>query len=97
MRLSRLWPAALLLLPAFALVPLFWMNATLPAAAQRTVKAPEFDALQYTFLSQIGHRDDFRQRLAKLYEEWRGEIREDVHGIYEVIRRLERVVKGEEH
>jgi AcrR family transcriptional regulator len=32
---------------------------------------PEFGSLQYTFLSQIGHRDDFRQRLANLYEEWR--------------------------
>lgn len=42
------------------------------------LKAPEFDALQYTFLSQMGHRDDFRQRLANLYEEWRGEIARDV-------------------
>ena len=33
---------------------------------------PEFHALQYTFLSQIVHRDDFRQRLASLYEHWRG-------------------------
>jgi AcrR family transcriptional regulator len=33
---------------------------------------PGFHALQYTFLSQIGHRDDFRQRLADLYEHWRG-------------------------
>jgi hypothetical protein len=32
---------------------------------------PEFGSLHYTFLSQIGHREDFRQRLAKLYEEWR--------------------------
>ncbi len=32
---------------------------------------PEFQALQYTFLSQVGHRDDFRDRLAKLYEHWR--------------------------
>lgn len=35
-------------------------------------ESPEFFALQYTFLSQIGHRDDFRQRLAGLYELWRG-------------------------
>jgi AcrR family transcriptional regulator len=41
-------------------------------------RAPEFNALQYTFLSQIGHRDDFRQRLANLYEEWRGEITRDI-------------------
>jgi AcrR family transcriptional regulator len=33
--------------------------------------SPEFHALQFTFLSQIGHRADFRARLAKLYEEWR--------------------------
>ncbi len=35
---------------------------------------PEFHSLQYTFLSQIGHRADFRQRLAGLYEEWRGHM-----------------------
>ena len=39
--------------------------------------APEFHSLQYTFLSQIGHRDDFRQRLANLYEEWRAHIAAD--------------------
>lgn len=33
--------------------------------------SPEFHCLQYTFLSQIGHREDFRRRLASLYEEWR--------------------------
>lgn len=33
---------------------------------------PEFHALQHTFLSQTSHRDDFRQRLADLYEHWRG-------------------------
>lgn len=32
---------------------------------------PEFVGLQYTFLAQTGHRDDFRQRLADLYEHWR--------------------------
>lgn len=39
--------------------------------------APEFHSLQYTFLSQIGHREDFRQRLADLYQEWRDAIAED--------------------
>lgn len=34
----------------------------------------EFHALQYTFLSQIGHREDFRQRLASLYEDWRTQM-----------------------
>jgi AcrR family transcriptional regulator len=32
---------------------------------------PDFHALQYTFLSQMSHREDFRKRLASLYEEWR--------------------------
>jgi AcrR family transcriptional regulator len=32
---------------------------------------PGFHALQHTFLAQIGRRDDFRRRLAELYEEWR--------------------------
>ena len=35
---------------------------------------PEFHALQYTFLSQIGHRKDFRRKLAELYEEWRSNM-----------------------
>jgi AcrR family transcriptional regulator len=37
-----------------------------------------FHALQHTFLSQIGHRADFRQRLADLYEEWRKHMAADV-------------------
>lgn len=36
--------------------------------------SPEFHCLQYTFLSQIGHREDFRQRLASLYEVWRSHM-----------------------
>jgi len=32
---------------------------------------PEFHCLQYTFLAQSAHRQDFRKRLATLYEEWR--------------------------
>ncbi|MFN4260634.1 MAG: TetR/AcrR family transcriptional regulator [Gemmataceae bacterium] len=39
---------------------------------------PEFHYLQYTFLSQIGHRADFRQRLATLYEEWRSRMAADL-------------------
>jgi AcrR family transcriptional regulator len=34
----------------------------------------EFSSLQYTFLAQIAHREDFRQRLATLYEDWRGNM-----------------------
>jgi AcrR family transcriptional regulator len=37
-----------------------------------------FSALQYTFLSQIGRRQDFRLRLANLYEEWRKDITADL-------------------
>jgi AcrR family transcriptional regulator len=37
---------------------------------------PEFGCLQYTFLSQIGHRADYRRRLATLYEDWRGQLAE---------------------
>jgi AcrR family transcriptional regulator len=40
--------------------------------------SPEFHALQHTFLSQIGHRKDFRQRLATLYEEWRTHISDEL-------------------
>jgi AcrR family transcriptional regulator len=39
---------------------------------------PEFGALQYTFLSQISHREDFRQRLANLYEQWRSHMAGDL-------------------
>jgi len=31
----------------------------------------EFHALQFTFLAQIAHREDFRAKLATLYAEWR--------------------------
>jgi AcrR family transcriptional regulator len=36
--------------------------------------SPEFHTLQYTFLSQIAYREDFRKRLAALYEEWRSNM-----------------------
>jgi AcrR family transcriptional regulator len=36
--------------------------------------SPEFSCLQYTFLAQIGHREDFRRRLASLYDEWRSNM-----------------------
>ncbi|HMC89417.1 MAG TPA: TetR/AcrR family transcriptional regulator [Gemmataceae bacterium] len=36
--------------------------------------SPEFGCLQYTFLSQIGHRKVFRRRLATLYEAWRSNM-----------------------
>lgn len=39
---------------------------------------PEFHALQHTFLSQTGHREDFRRRLADLYEDWRSRSAESL-------------------
>src|SRR5262249_40229936 len=35
---------------------------------------PVFGPLQYTFLAQMSHRQDFRARLAGLYEEWRANM-----------------------
>ncbi len=35
---------------------------------------PQFGCLQYTFLSQIAHRNDFREKLAGLYRYWREEM-----------------------
>jgi TetR/AcrR family transcriptional repressor of bet genes len=40
--------------------------------------SPEFNGLQYTFLSQIGYREDFRQRLATLYDQWRTNMAEGI-------------------
>jgi len=40
--------------------------------------SPEFHALHYSFLSQIGHRDDFRGRLVSLYEGWRKHLAGDM-------------------
>lgn len=37
----------------------------------------QFAALQYSFLAQMRHRDDFRERLAALYEEWRTRMTDD--------------------
>jgi AcrR family transcriptional regulator len=35
---------------------------------------PAFHSLHHTFLSQIGHREDYRQRLASLYDAWRSHM-----------------------
>ncbi len=43
----------------------------LGVVTQHPPEEPAFPALQYTFLSQITHREDFRERLAGLYEHWR--------------------------
>ncbi len=41
-------------------------------------KFPAFHSLQYTFLSQMSHREDFRERLAQLYAVWRGHMARDL-------------------
>ncbi len=35
---------------------------------------PVFGPLMHTFLAQLSHREDFRQRIAGLYEEWRSNM-----------------------
>ncbi len=37
----------------------------------------DFHALQYSFLAQVNHRADYRQRLAGLYAEWRQHMAAD--------------------
>jgi AcrR family transcriptional regulator len=51
-----------------------WVRHLLGMVLLRPPASPGFHCLQYTFLSQIGHREDFRKRLASLYEEWRGNL-----------------------
>lgn len=48
-----------------------WIQHLLKAMLVQPPISPEFSCLQYTFLAQIGHREDFRERLAMLYEMWR--------------------------
>jgi AcrR family transcriptional regulator len=48
-----------------------WVLGTI---MERPPAHPEFGCLQYTFLSQIGHREDYRRRLATLYADWRGQM-----------------------
>jgi AcrR family transcriptional regulator len=51
-----------------------WVQHLLKALLTEPPVSPEFGCLQYTFLSQVGHRDDFRGRLVRLYEEWRDNL-----------------------
>jgi len=51
-----------------------WVQHLLQKTVVQPPVSPEFSCLQYTFLSQIGHREDFRQRLATLYENWRSNM-----------------------
>jgi AcrR family transcriptional regulator len=51
-----------------------WVQHLLEKLFTHPPMSPEFGCLQYTFLSQIGHREDFRRRLATLYEQWRSNM-----------------------
>lgn len=51
-----------------------WVEHLLDKLLTQPPISPEFGCLQYTFLSQISHREDFRQRLAMLYESWRNNM-----------------------
>ncbi|MBL8794134.1 MAG: TetR/AcrR family transcriptional regulator [Planctomycetia bacterium] len=48
-----------------------WVQHLLQTVPDQPHDSPGFHTLQYTFLAQLGHREDFRRRLASLYEEWR--------------------------
>jgi AcrR family transcriptional regulator len=51
-----------------------WVRHLLEKLVGQPPLNPQFGILQYAFLSQIGHREDFRRRLATLYEEWRSQM-----------------------
>ena len=54
------------------------VRVILTGILERPAPHPEFHCLQFTFLAQIGHRPDFRRRLARLYEEWRDHLAEQL-------------------
>jgi AcrR family transcriptional regulator len=51
-----------------------WVQHLLATVPAKPEEGQEFHTLQYTFLSQFGQRGDFRERLARLYEEWRSNM-----------------------
>jgi AcrR family transcriptional regulator len=51
-----------------------WIQHLFHRLLSRPLVSADFYVLQYTFLSQLGHRQDFRRRLASLYAEWRENI-----------------------
>jgi AcrR family transcriptional regulator len=51
-----------------------WIQHLLSTLIAQPPVSPEFSCLQYTFLSQIAHRADYRERLALLYEMWRNSM-----------------------
>ena len=55
-----------------------WIRHLLETVPEQPRLSPDFHTLQFTFLAQMGHRKDFRQRLATLYEEWRSHLAEEL-------------------
>jgi AcrR family transcriptional regulator len=53
-----------------------WVELLLTMILTQPPPSPEFGCLQYTFLAQVSHREDFRQRLATVYELWRSNMAE---------------------
>jgi AcrR family transcriptional regulator len=51
-----------------------WIQHLLEKILTHPPVHPQFGCLQYTFLSQIAHREDFREKLAGLYQYWRQEM-----------------------
>jgi AcrR family transcriptional regulator len=51
-----------------------WVRVIMEMVLTQPPPDPEFGCLQYTFLAQVGHREDFRHRLATLYESWRSNM-----------------------
>jgi AcrR family transcriptional regulator len=51
-----------------------WVQHLMTKVVVEPPVSPEFGGLQYTFLAQSTHREDFRRRLAQLYEEWRSHM-----------------------
>ena len=52
-----------------------WLLRTVP---ENGCDDLNFHSLQYTFLAQMAHRPDFRERLARLYEDWRSRMSGDI-------------------
>jgi hypothetical protein len=41
-------------------------------------RGKELFSLLYTFLAQMGHRSDYRSKLAEMYRDWRGHLTMDI-------------------
>jgi AcrR family transcriptional regulator len=55
-----------------------WVQHLLGSVPGQPQQSPDFHSLQYAFLAQMGPGAVFRQRVAKLYEVWRGNM---AHGL----------------